>query len=144
MAGPLIPRYGTALLPDHLQWSEVGIPGLRTDTSSTHTIPVELSDEEEGVYLVSAELPGMDPAQDIEVTVSNENVTIRAQHSETNQDKHRSEFRYGAFQRVLRLPFAVPEEGVEAGYRAGILTLRIPKPADHKDEVRSIPVRQLD
>jgi HSP20 family protein len=143
MAGPLIPRYRTTLLPDLLDWLEAGIPGMRGSTADTHTIPVEI-DEEEGVYLVRAELPGMDPEHDIDVTASDDIVAIRAQHTETKQDKHRSEFRYGTFQRVVRLPFAIPEDGVEAGYRSGVLTLCIPKPAHHKDEVRNIPVQMLD
>jgi HSP20 family protein len=142
MAGPLILRHRGALLPDLLDWLEGGIPALpilRGLGGDTHPVPVELQ-EGEGAYIVRAELPGLEPERDIEVTASGDILVIRAQHTDTTEGKHQSEFRYGAFQRVVRLPFVIPEEGIEAGYSNGILTLTVPRPAEHKEDVRTIPV----
>jgi HSP20 family molecular chaperone IbpA len=142
MAGSLIPRHRT-LLPDLFDWLDggFGLPPMFRNGADLHSIPIEIT-EQDTALLVRAELPGMDPERDIEVTVSDDVLAIRAQHVETRQDKekHSSEFRYGSFQRVLRLPGPIPQEGVEAGYDQGILTLRIPKPPTAKQAVRTVKV----
>jgi HSP20 family molecular chaperone IbpA len=86
----------------------------------------------------------VDPEHDLEVTASGDVLVIRAQHTDTQQDKHRSEFRYGAFQRIVQLPFPVPEEGVDATCHGGILTLRVPMPTSAKETVRTIPVQKVN
>jgi HSP20 family molecular chaperone IbpA len=143
MAGSLIPRHRT-LLPDLFEWLDggFGVPPMFR-SGDLHSIPVEFT-EEDGAYLVRAELPGMDPERDIEVTVSDDVLAIRAHHAETRQgkEKHTSEFRYGSFQRVLQLPGPIPEQGVEAWYEQGILTLRVPKPEQLKETVHTIKVKQ--
>jgi HSP20 family molecular chaperone IbpA len=134
------------LFPDLLDWLETGLPGfpvLRGSRTDLHSIAIEMTEDENSCTL-RAELPGMDPAQDIEVTATGDVLAIRAQHGETKQDRHRSEFRYGSFQRVVRLPFTIPEEGVEAQYRSGILTLHIPKPAQAKESARKIEVKPTE
>ena len=59
---------------------------------------------EDGKYLVRAELPGIDPAKDVEVTVDSGILTIHAERrEETREDRH-SEFRYGSMTRSISLP----------------------------------------
>src|SRR5215472_2707829 len=56
-----------------------------------------------GRYVVRAELPGVDPAKDMEVSVAKGILTIRAERREDLQRQHRSEFRYRTFSRHLPL-----------------------------------------
>jgi HSP20 family protein len=80
--------------------------------------------------VVRAEMPGIDPEKDVEITVSDGMLHLSAErHSETKtEDKkgYRSEFRYGSFSRSVRLPAGAGEDDVKAAYTDGILEVRIP------------------
>jgi HSP20 family molecular chaperone IbpA len=75
----------------------------------------------EGTYVLRAELPGVDPEKDIEVTVSKGVLTISAHRQEEAEGKHRSEFHYGAFTRSVTLPEGADEDHIRASYDSGIL-----------------------
>ncbi|WP_158888113.1 Hsp20/alpha crystallin family protein [Amycolatopsis anabasis] len=77
----------------------------------------------EGRYTVRAELPGIDAEKDLEVTVHDGLLTIRAERSEDKADKNRSEFRYGSFARTVSLPAGAKEDTINAEYADGILTV---------------------
>jgi HSP20 family protein len=83
--------------------------------------------------VVQAELPGVDPERDIDVSVENGVLTIAAERRESNREKFdkgfHSEFRYGSFVRQVRLPAGTSPEVVSATYKDGVLEIRMPKPS---------------
>lgn len=81
---------------------------------------------EDGKYVVRAELPGVDPDKNLEISVTRGILTIRAEREEERTEKHRSEFRYGSCERQIRLPEGVRAEDVKATYEKGILTVTMP------------------
>lgn len=86
---------------------------------------------EDGTLVVRAELPGIDPDRDVEITVAGGTLCIRAERREKHEatgdgDFYRSEFRYGQFTRTLPLPGGVGAEDVAADYTDGILEVRLP------------------
>jgi HSP20 family protein len=81
-----------------------------------------------GHYEVRAEIPGVDPANDIDITVHDRLLTIKAVRSQTVESHGRSEFSYGAFARSLPLPAGADVEDVKATYEKGILTVSVPVP----------------
>ena len=82
-------------------------------------------------YTVRAELPGLDPEKDVQVTVAHGLLTVHAERKEESQTKHRTEFRYGVFERAVRLPANADETAVKAAYRDGILEITVPlKPVE--------------
>lgn len=89
-----------------------------------HLIRVE-EEVADGRYVVRAELPGVDPAKDITVTVENGLLSIQAERSEEKKENGRSEFSYGSFRRAMRLPAGAQEPDVKASYDKGILTVSI-------------------
>jgi len=96
-----------------------------------------------GNYVVRAELPGIDPERDVEVTVSKGILTIRAERREEITGRHHSEFRYGTFSRSLSLPASADEEHIEAIYGHGILEVTVKLADKEADQSgRKIPVRQ--
>jgi HSP20 family protein len=83
--------------------------------------------------VVKAELPGVDPDRDIDVSIENGVLTIAAERRESSREKlekgFHSEFRYGSFVRQVRLPAGTSPEVVSATYKDGVLEIRMPKPS---------------
>jgi HSP20 family protein len=101
---------------------------------------VELEKE----YRVTAEIPGVDPA-DVEVTVEDGVLTIKGQRhfddeSETEEGGVQRLSERGRFERRIRFPGEIVENGVKATHKHGVLTVTVPKPEEVKPEVRAIPV----
>jgi HSP20 family protein len=86
--------------------------------------------QEDGTLVVRAELPGVDPDKDVEVTVTDHVLRIKAErrHESKTEDSKgfRSEFRYGSFVRTLALPVGATEDDVKATYTDGVLEIRVP------------------
>lgn len=116
---PFISRH-----PDLADWFE-GFPFAGPLSSEGRFIRIEES-EEEGAYLVRAELPGIDVDRDVEITLDRGVLTISAQRAEEKKEKQRSEFRYGSFSRSITLPEGAREEDISATYDKGILTVKVP------------------
>ena len=77
-------------------------------------------------YVIRAELPGLDPENDIEVTVEGRILTIRAERHQRDNGVYRSEFRYGSLARAVRLPASVDAADVTAQYDNGVLEVSVP------------------
>lgn len=99
--------------------------------------------QEDGNLVVRAEMPGIDPDNDVEITVTDHTLHLRAERrseSKTEDKKgYRSEFHYGSFTRSLRLPAGATDEDVKASYTDGILEVRIPIDTTEAD-ARKIPI----
>ncbi len=116
-------------LPDWSDfWSDLwtGFPSLAAMRSS-HLIRLE-DEVQDGHYLLHAELPGIDAAKDVDITVRDGRLTIKAERSEKKETKGRSEFCYGSFTRSVTLPQGASEEDIEATYDKGILTVDVALP----------------
>ena len=92
--------------------------------------------------VIRAELPGIDPDKDVEITVSDGMLRINAERrmEETTKDKGftRHELRYGHFTRTLPLPEGAKESDIKASYKDGILEIRVPVPEEPE---QSAPTR---
>jgi HSP20 family protein len=88
----------------------------------------------EGLYQVRAELPGVDPIEDVEVTVRDGQLTIKAERTQTDDKNGRSEFSYGSFSRTIVLPVGADEDEINATYDRGILTIFVPLSEDASTE----------
>ena len=116
-------RESTSPWAEMLDWFEEGFPMMAWRPGATRMRVEDF--EEEGRYVVRAELPGIDPDEDVEITVSGGVLHIKAERREEKKDKHRSEFHYGSFERRMTLPTGATEEDVEATYDNGILTVSV-------------------
>lgn len=99
---------------------------------------------QDGAVVVRAELPGLDPEKDIEITLS-EGVLQIAAHREqreefTDEGGFRSEFHYGSFMRRLPMPDGATEDAIEATYHDGILEVRVPIEEHVTEDRRMIPI----
>lgn len=104
---------------------------------------VELIDRD-GDYCITAELPGLTPA-DVEIRITDGMLTIRGEKSEETRDEKAdyllSERRYGAFQRSLRLPAGADPDKITAKLTQGVLTVTMPKTPEARQKERKIEVK---
>ena len=80
--------------------------------------------------VVHAELPGVSK-DDLDVTLSDTDVTIRAstkqEEKEARENYYRCEISRGEFVRTVALPAEVDGENVKASFKDGVLELTLPK-----------------
>ncbi|GAA1636836.1 Hsp20/alpha crystallin family protein [Catellatospora bangladeshensis] len=104
-----------------------------------HAIRIEdlLTDEQ---YQIRAELPGLDPEKDIQVSIDNGVLSIHAERREQEKGRSRSEFRYGMFTRAVRLPGNADVSAIHADYDKGVLEVTVPLKASEA-AAKQIPVK---
>lgn len=94
--------------------------------------------------VIRAELPGINPDKDVEITVSEGVLHLKARREvkeeETKPASFRSEFRYGGFERAIRLPEGATEAEVRASYQDGILEVRVPITKAVPEPATRIPI----
>lgn len=94
-------------------------------------------------YEINVELPGVSE-KDINVELHDNMLTVtgekRFAREETGKSYYFSERTYGAFQRSFRIPEDVEPDQVTAGFRDGVLTIKVPKRTAHSRAAMKIPV----
>lgn len=114
------------------------------DTIKGGFIPALHVEEDEGVLKVTAELPGMDE-KDVDISLTKDALTIRGEkREETKKEegkRYYSEVRYGSFERTIPLHFEVDTDKVEASYKKGVLTVKLPKSAQAQKEAKKISIK---
>lgn len=99
---------------------------------------------DDGTMVVRAELPDIDPDKDVELSVTNGMLHIRARREEKTEKKekgvYRSEFRYGSFVRDVALPEGVSGDDVTASYKDGVLEVRAPMAEEGEPPVTKVPI----
>ncbi len=103
------------------------------DTTAGSGLAMRMEEFVDGdTLVVRAELPGVDPDKDVEITVADDVLTITAERREEKTEGeegkpgYRSEFRYGSYRRSISLPAGVTADAVTASYHDGILEVRAP------------------
>ncbi|MEM7412595.1 MAG: Hsp20/alpha crystallin family protein [Myxococcota bacterium] len=100
--------------------------------------------ETETEMVVAAEMPGLEE-ENISVSFEEGVLTLRGEHAaeeaETDAEGARHvETARGTFERRLRFHAEVDADAIKAVYKAGILTVTLPKVPEAKPEVHTIPV----
>jgi HSP20 family protein len=99
-------------------------------------------DETDTDYVMTVEVPGLDP-QDVDIAIRGNGLTIRGEKHEVRDDVRRdlrvSERRYGTFVRTLPFPDDADLERADARVERGVLTVRVPK-REPRAAGRRVPV----
>jgi HSP20 family protein len=97
--------------------------------------------ETDDAYVVKAEIPGTKP-EDVHVELHDGVLTLRGEkRQERDEDKEHVRYVervYGSFSRSFALPQNADQEKVEAGFKDGVLTLRVPKREEAKPRTINI------
>jgi HSP20 family protein len=100
---------------------------------------------DDGALVVRAEMAGIDPDKDVEISIHDGLLHIRAERRASSEHKDktgfRSEFQYGMFERTLPLPAGITGDDVKATYKDGILEVRMPQPKE--GQPATVPVTRL-
>lgn len=133
--------------PDWLPQWMFTIPDVWSAFGVEHALRIEERRDGDDL-VVRAELPGIDPDEDVEITVDDGVLCIRGErrlHREDADDEgFRSEFSYGSFVRRLPVPRSTTDADVVATYDDGILEVRVPRwdGEDSGSTATRIPVRR--
>jgi len=123
----LIPTFNRVLAFDRDLDRLVNWNGQRSFVPSLDVV------ERADAYIITAELPGVDPSA-VEISFENNTLTLRgtkAPWMEPHQDEeirvYTAERVSGPFERAVRLPEYVEGDKIEASYSQGVLTITVPK-----------------
>ena len=104
---------------------------------SERIIPTLDLAENDGIVEVRMDIPGME-TKDIDIQVNGNLLTISGERKEEREEKgktfHRVERRVGSFSRTVTLPCPVKEDEVDAQYKNGTLTVKLPKTEETKSK----------
>jgi HSP20 family protein len=117
--------------------------GRRPWPVTGRVFPLVNISEDDNAYYIRAELPGVKP-EDIEISVEGDSVTIGGERKPEDLGKevsyHRKEREFGKFRRVIAVKGGFNADAVEATFKNGILTVKLPKAEEAKP--RQIQVKK--
>ena len=125
-------------------WRKNDVPVRREcmfeSTGMFPRIDVRESDKE---TVIEAELPEM-KKEDIEVSISNGVLTIKAERQEEKEKNRRGFYSlarsFSVFERTIALPDGLDIDHVEASFKRGVLRVILAKTAGARERIRQIPV----
>ena len=116
-------------------------PPAQTGMAVAPRIDISETDTE---LRIEVELPGIDE-KDVCLTLTDNVLMIRgekkAEREEKDKNYYVSERSFGSFQRAIPLPTEVDADKVEASFKNGVLTVRLPKTPEAEAKTRRIEVK---
>ncbi len=99
--------------------------------------------QQDGKYLVRAELPGLKP-EDVKLEITDDAIVMQGERKweqeETKGSVHVSERRYGKFYRAIPLPEGAKADEARAEFHNGVLEIAVP--TEHQQSKRrQIPIQ---
>jgi HSP20 family protein len=97
------------------------------------SVPVNVFETENELMVVAA-MPGVE-AENIDIRIEDDYLTIRADKRGPGQERHRylkREWSYGPYERTIELPMSVDVDKANASYGNGIVTVAMPKAAHRR------------
>lgn len=127
---------------DMIEWLEANSPlNVRGLGLAPYVRVEDFLDED--TYVLRAELPGIDPERDVEVTVESHVLTIAGERREETREKNLRELHYGSFRRMVSLPHGARPDAVTASYSDGVLEVRVPLGGEAQPSLR-IPIQRSE
>jgi len=141
LSPPRAPALFRVLFPGLADWLESPWAGPPQFTAAQSFRVEEVARDSR--HVIRAELPGLDPDRDIEVTVEGMTLTIHAERRQEDSGPYRSEFRYGSLTRLVKLPVKVDAKDVTARYEKGVLEVSVPA-REVRPEATQVAIEKAD
>jgi HSP20 family protein len=136
-------REMNSLFDDFFRGFDITPRGFTAEGFGTFSPSIDVKESEKD-FMIRAELPGVDE-KDVEVTVTNDTVTIKGEKKEEKEDKGENyyymERSYGSFNRVIPLTEEIESDKAEAGFKNGVLNIKIPKSQKAKAKGTKVPIK---
>ena len=136
-------REMNSLFDDFFRGFDITPRGFAVEGLGTFSPSIDVKESEKD-FMIRAELPGVDE-KDVEVTVTNDTVTIKGEKKEEKEDKGENyyymERSYGSFNRVIPLTEEIESDKAEAGFKNGVLNIKIPKSQKAKAKGTKVPIK---
>lgn len=88
---------------------------------------------EESDVLIRMDLPGIDPKNDVTVSLEQDSLIVRGERKEQREVKEggylRRESARGTFERRIPMPPGISEDAINASYKDGVLEVRVKEAA---------------
>ncbi|HUZ88573.1 MAG TPA: Hsp20/alpha crystallin family protein [Candidatus Acidoferrales bacterium] len=103
-----------------------------------------------GDLVIRVDLPGIDPAKDVTITLEEGELTVKGERREDKEVKDKGyywhESSYGSFERHLQVPAQTKESDIKAEYRDGVLEIVVPKAAAPApaSTAKQIPIKTVE
>jgi HSP20 family protein len=103
-----------------------------------------------GDMIVRVELPGIDPARDVKVTLEEGTLDVKGERKQENEVKeegyYRKESVFGAFVRRIPVPSSIKESDIKADYKDGVLEVVVSGAAKTlpKAAAKEIPIHMKE
>ena len=124
-------------------WFGFPFHNLQDDADLGWSPRLDVSETDAALEVV-ADLPGLGK-KDISVTIEDDLLVIKGERKEEKEEKgkkfHTVERRSGSFYRALRLPLEVETDKIEAAFKDGVLTLKLPKSKQSKKKAAQIEIK---
>ncbi|MEN8262790.1 MAG: Hsp20/alpha crystallin family protein [Nitrospirota bacterium] len=110
---------------------------------SSFSPDIEVSESDKDIK-ISAELPGLDE-KDIDVSLTDDTLTISGEKKEEKESKEKGyymkERSYGSFTRAIPLYTDVEADKIDAHFKKGVLTIKLPKSKKEIEAKKKITVK---
>jgi HSP20 family protein len=110
---------------------------------SSFSPDIEVSESDKDIK-ISAELPGLDE-KDIDVSLTDDTLTISGEKKEEKESKDKGyymkERSYGSFKRSIPLYTEIEADKIDAHFKKGVLTIKLPKTRKEVEAKKKITVK---
>ncbi len=124
--------------------SSFDIEPFRRYEAAFGAVPAVDVTETDKAYEIAAELPGMND-KNVEVKLADGVLTIKGEKQEEKEEKKKDyylqERSFGSFQRSFQVPDGVDADKIEASFKNGVLTVKLPKSAEAQKTAKKIDVK---
>ena len=112
--------------------------------AGTNFMPRIDVEEKEKEYILTAELAGVDE-KDVDISVADGVLTIKGEKKDEREEKDSrcfvTERSYGSFTRSINLGDSVDADKIDAAYKNGVLTVKLPKVPEQVVEPKKIKIK---